>query len=221
MQPPSPTRRGPRRKRPVTFRLHATVVGTEPPLYRLLAVSSELFLNDLNEVLGASFGWVNRASHEFRCGAAVDDPTADRYICPEAVADRDPAVPEEQVRLDELLNDLGDTLYYIYDFADPWVHHIYVEEILPRTTKMPRARCMGGQRDCPADVAGGIARYEYLSRRADWDDEGESFQYVRPEDIITESESEYAEPSPFVIEEINWALANTFGYGREQKSVGP
>ncbi|WP_228567034.1 plasmid pRiA4b ORF-3 family protein [Nocardia sp. SYP-A9097] len=153
------SRRGPRRKRPVTFRLHASIVGTEPPLFRWLEVSSELFLNDLHEVIGASFGWVDRASHEFRCGPAFDDPTMERYICPEAVEDGDTAVPEEQVRLDELITTPGDTLFYLYDFADLWVHHMVLDEIKPRTAKMPRARCAGGMRDCPVDVYGGVAKY--------------------------------------------------------------
>ncbi|WP_067565276.1 IS1096 element passenger TnpR family protein [Nocardia acidivorans] len=133
-------------------------------------------------------------------------PTVERYICPEALGDGDTAVPEEQVRLDELFYTPGDTLFYLYDFADLWLHHMALEESGPRTAKMPRARCVGGMRDCPADVYGGIAKYEYWSRRTDPYDDGKSFRYVTPEDIITESDDPV--PSPFVIEEINWALAS-------------
>ncbi|MEV6071024.1 plasmid pRiA4b ORF-3 family protein [Nocardia sp. NPDC052001] len=209
-----PSHRRPRRKKPVTFRLRATIAGTDPPLYRWLDVSSELFLHDLHEVLGVSFGWVDRAHHEFRCGPSIDTPTA-RYISPEAVAAGDPATPENQVCLDELLTTPGDTLYYLYDFVDPWPHHLVLTELLPRTAKTPHARCAGGMRDCPANASGGIPRYEYSSRRSIWNDEDDSFDHITPEAIT--SDSYEAKPSPFVIEEINWHLNSVFGYGRNGK----
>ncbi|WP_245717600.1 plasmid pRiA4b ORF-3 family protein [Nocardia jejuensis] len=214
MQPPSPSRRGPRRKKAVTLRIRATVVGTEPPLFRWMDVSSELSLDDLHEVLGWCFGWVDRASHEFRCGTAFDDPAVERYVSPAAAADGDPARLETQVLLNEIFTNVGDTLFYLYDFSDLWVHHLVLEEMKPRTVKTPRARCAGGARDCPADVGGGISRYEYWSRRTDLfdDDEFAAFEFVTPEDIITRSAESH--PGPFVIEEINWALARQFGYGR-------
>ncbi|MFE6864526.1 hypothetical protein [Nocardia sp. NPDC057668] len=216
-QPPTPTRRGPRRKRATTLRVQATVIGTTPPLTRLLEVSSELFLNDLHEVLGWCFGWVGRAEHEFRCGTAFDADDAVRYPAAAAVARGDTALPETQVRLDEILRAPGDALFYLYDLTDLWPHHLVLDGFESRTATTPRAYCADGTRDCPADVAGGIPRYEYWSRRADpFDDDAfAAFDYLTPEDITTQSED--SEPIPFVIEEINYGLARQFGYGSDPK----
>lgn len=195
--------------------MQATVIGTDPPLARLLEVSSELFLNDLHEVLGWCFGWVGRADHEFRCGTAFDAPDAERYVDAVAVARGDSATPESQVRLDEILRSPGDALFYLYDLTDTWPHRLVLEGFASRTAKTPRAYCADGIRDCPADVPGGIPRYEYWSRRADPFDDNSfaAFDYVTPEDITTHTED--SEPTPFVIEEINYGLARQFGYGRD------
>ena len=42
-----------------------------------------------------------------------------------------PAPPEEDVRLDEVLAEPGDNLFYDHDFGDGWQHTIRLEEILP------------------------------------------------------------------------------------------
>ncbi|MGV9414753.1 plasmid pRiA4b ORF-3 family protein [Nocardia sp. NPDC003693] len=217
IQPPSPSYRGPRRKRATTLRVRATVIGTEPALTRVLEVSSELFLNDLHEVLGWCFGWVGRADHEFRCGTDFDATDAERYISAAAVARGDTALPESEVRLDEILRAPGDSLYYLYDFTDPWPHHLILNGFEPRTAKTPRAACTDGRRDCPADVPGGIQRYEYWSARANPHDENgfAAFNYLTPEDITTQTED--SEPTPFVIEEINYGLERQFGFGRDPK----
>ncbi|WP_157514411.1 IS1096 element passenger TnpR family protein [Nocardia concava] len=214
-QPLLPSRRGPRRKKPVTYHLRVTIQGIDPPVFRWIEVSSELFLNDLNEVPGASIGWVNFAAHEFRCGPTFDDPTSERYVSADAVAHGDAAVAEDQVRLDELFTTPGDTLYYLYDYADYWMHHIVLDKILPRTAKTPRTICASGDRDGPPEGSGGPANYEYWCRRADPDDEGESLEYITPEALI--NGTEYHQPNLFVIEEINWYLTRQFGYGRGPK----
>ncbi|MEC3920192.1 IS1096 element passenger TnpR family protein [Nocardia sp. CDC160] len=108
-QPLIPSRRGPRRKKPVTYRLRVTIQGINPPVFRWIDVSSELFLDDLNEVRGASIGWTDFAAHEFRCGPSFDDPTSERYLRARAVTHGDNGIPENQVRLDELFTTTGDT----------------------------------------------------------------------------------------------------------------
>ncbi|HEX5255606.1 MAG TPA: hypothetical protein VFW69_17360 [Mycobacterium sp.] len=52
------------------------------------------------------------------------------YLCPFSVDEGDEGVPEEQVRLDEVLVDVGDKLFYGYDFGDDWQHVIRLEAVL-------------------------------------------------------------------------------------------
>jgi hypothetical protein len=46
------------------------------------------------------------------------------------VEEGETGVPEEQVRLDEVLVEIGDRLFYTYDFGDDWQHSIRLEAIL-------------------------------------------------------------------------------------------
>lgn len=76
-------------------------------------------------------------------------------------------MPEEQVRLDEVLVDVGDKLFYAYDFGDNWRHVIRLEAVLARDEAMPSAVCTGGRRPGPAEDCGGIGGYELLVAATD------------------------------------------------------
>lgn len=68
---------------------------------------------------------------------------------------------EDDVRLDRLVAEKGDELWYEYDFGDGWDHRLVVEQVLqdPPAT----ARCTGGRMACPPEDCGGIDGYEELA----------------------------------------------------------
>jgi hypothetical protein len=51
-------------------------------------------------------------------------------------------VPEEEVWLDEVLADPGDTLCYLNDFGDSWEHVIRLEAVAPWDDTAPAAVCL-------------------------------------------------------------------------------
>lgn len=51
--------------------------------------------------------------------------------------DHETGIPEEDVRLDEVLTAVGDKLFYDYDFGDDWQHTIKLEAVLPRRDSRP------------------------------------------------------------------------------------
>ena len=56
-------------------------------------------------------------------GTSVWDRDAELYLCPFDVEEgEDEGTPEQDVRLDEVLVDVGDTLHYVYDYGDDWDH---------------------------------------------------------------------------------------------------
>ena len=88
-------------------------------------------------------------------------------LCSFSVDEGDEGVPEEQVRLDEVLVDVGDTLFYAYDFGDDWQHVIRLEAVLAREKSAPRAVCTGGCRPGPAEDCGGVSGYALLVAATD------------------------------------------------------
>lgn len=122
---PPPSRLRSPRDDVVTYRLRIDLDRTKPPLWRRLEVASDLFLDELHWIIQVAFGWDNGHLHEFSSGRE--------------------GIPEEEVRLDEVLVDRGDKLYYEYDFGNGWQHTIQLEALLPRTD---------------AEDSGGVYSYE-------------------------------------------------------------
>lgn len=69
---------------------------------------------------------------------------------------------EADVRLDQVLHDVGDRLRYDYDFGDGWSHVIVLESSRPKVDTDPLARCLAGRRAGPPEDIGGIWAYNDL-----------------------------------------------------------
>jgi hypothetical protein len=166
-RPPPPSRRRPRRAGAVIYRVRVDLNGTKPPVWRRLELASDLFLDQVHEIMQAAFGWTDSHLHQFGSGPGHYDPATEHYLCPFQVEEGDPGVPEEDVRLDEVLAEPGDTLFYDYDFGDGWQHTIRLEAVLPQPTSAPRAVCIAGRRDGPPEDCGGAGAYELISAATD------------------------------------------------------
>ena len=162
-----PSRRRPRRSEPATYRVRVDLVGTKPPLWRRLELASDLHLDEVHEVLQVAFGWTDSHLHRFASGPQVYGPETEHYLCPFDVGEDDTGVPEEEVRLDEVLVDPGDRLFYLYDYGDGWEHVLRLEAVVPRDDDVPRARCTAGRRDGPAEDCGGVYGHELIAGAAD------------------------------------------------------
>ena len=110
-----PSRRRPRRSEVVTYRVRIDLNRTRPPLWRRLELASDLFLDQVHEVIQMAFGWTDSHLHQFGSGPGRYGPETEHYLCPFQVGDGETGVPEEDVRLDEVLADVGDKLFYDYD----------------------------------------------------------------------------------------------------------
>lgn len=114
-QQPPPRRRS-RRSEVVTYRIRTDLNKTKPPLWRRLELASDLFLDQVHEVIQAAFGWTGSHLHQFGSGPGHCSPESVHYLCPFQMGDGETGVPEEDVRLDEVLADIGDKL--LYDYGD-------------------------------------------------------------------------------------------------------
>ncbi len=207
LQPP-PSRRRPRRSEVVTYRVRIDLSRTKPPLWRRVELASDLFLDQVHEVIQVAFGWTDSHLHQFGSGPRHYGPETEHYLCPFQVEEGATGIPEEDVRLDEVLADVGDKLFYDYDFGDDWEHTIKLEAVLPRRDRGPVAVCVAGRRDGPAEDCGGVYAYELISAATD---PGNPYHA----DAVAELArfyGEFADPevmrmTAFDIDEVNEALA--------------
>jgi hypothetical protein len=212
-----PSRRRPARPDVVTYRIRADLTGTRPPLWRRLELASDLHLDRVHDVLQAAFGWTDSHLHRFASGPAPYGPDSEYYLCSFDAGEDEDGVPEENVRLDEVLSEAGDTLFYAYDFGDGWMHVIKLEAIQPRGASAPRAACTGGRRPGPPEDCGGIGGYELIVAATDP-------QHLYHAEALAEYRDVYGDEArladfavtPFDLGEINDALTLLgLGAGRD------
>jgi hypothetical protein len=207
-RPPPPSRRRPRRPDAVTYRVRIDLSGTRPPVWRRLELSSSLFLDEVHDVIQAAFGWTDSHLHRFGSGPAYYGKETEYYLCPFEVEEGEPGIPEEQVRLDEVLQQPGETLFYGYDFGDDWQHVLRLEAVLPRSEPAPRALCTGGRRPGPPEDCGGVDGYELIITASDPDNPGRAAAAAELRRIYgDEVTPEAFFITPFDMADVNEAIA--------------
>ena len=126
-----------------------------------------MFLDEVHEILQVAFGWTECYLHQFGSRPRHHGPETEYYLCPYQVEEGEPGVPEEEVRLDEVIADPGDTLCYLYDFGDNRGYVIRLEAVAPWDDTAPAAVCLDGRRDGPPEDCGGLGGYELISAAID------------------------------------------------------
>lgn len=217
-----PVRRRPRRADPVTLRVRIDLAGTRPPVWRRLELASDLFLDDVHEIIQAAFGWTDSHLHRFGCGPGYYDPETEYYLCPFSVDEGDDGVPEDQVRLDEVLVDVGDRLFYAYDFGDDWQHVIRLEAVVAREESAPHAICTGGRQPGPAEDCGGISGYALLVAATDPRHPDHAAARAEHADLYgPDVDPQGWAPTPFDIDRVNSALADLGAIASPHEITGP
>jgi len=164
-----PSRRpmpGPSRRLPLaanfTYRIRVDLLDTDPAIWRLIEVPSTLTLDALHPILQTAMGWTDSHLHQFILGDPQVHWNVERYLTAFDIEEGDEGVAEAAVRLDEVLQDVGDELRYTYDFGDGWDHLLRLESRRPRTDQDPPAALHDGRRACPPEDCGGPYGYDEL-----------------------------------------------------------
>ncbi|MFP5417219.1 MAG: plasmid pRiA4b ORF-3 family protein [Actinomycetes bacterium] len=175
----------PRRPERVAYTVRVDLEGAKPPIWRRLRLASDLTLDHVHGVLQVAMGWTDSHLHHFKAGPDRKDfqmvPFLTSYDLMEG---EDDGIPEEGVRLDEVITEPGHRVFYEYDFGDSWEHTIKLEKIEPWRDGDPVAHCLDGRRACPPEDVGGIHLYhevldalggkvhegdrEWMAERLDW-----------------------------------------------------
>jgi hypothetical protein len=113
-------------------------------------------------------------------------------------------VPEAEVRLDEVLVEVGDTLLYEYDYGDGWEHRLKLEAVTDRADDDAPAVCVDGRRAGPPEDCGGIGGYEaMLAAAADPSNPDHADALERVEYYLGSSDFD---PAHFGLAAVNQAL---------------
>ncbi|WP_404288079.1 plasmid pRiA4b ORF-3 family protein [Glutamicibacter arilaitensis] len=182
------------------LQLKLSLKDAKPPIWRRVLVPLDLHLEDLHDIIQASFDWYDGHLHEFRAGGYGG--TSYGPDIEHMEYDHD----ESGVLISELLKTEKDRLDYAYDFGDGWEIRIDVEKVLD-TDAGQLPRCTGGRRMAPLEDSGGI--WGWSTRAAAIGDpahpeHGETMQW------LGEMGLDEFDPSAFNMQEINAALDQEF-----------
>jgi Plasmid pRiA4b ORF-3-like protein len=144
----------------VTYQVRIVLEGTDPPLWRGVELASDLFLDQVHDIIQVAFGWTDSHLHRFASGPDRLGAGTEHYLCPFDVDEGDIGLAEGHVRLDEVLAEPGDQLFYSYDYGDDWQHVLVLEGVLARAPGSGWAVCTGGERPGPVEDCGGAHIYQ-------------------------------------------------------------
>jgi hypothetical protein len=139
---------------PPVYRLRITLVGIDPPIWRVVQLPSSMRLSVLHDAFQIVMGWTDSHLHQFEKDGkfwAVPDPDED--------ADDLDLIDEREIPVGDVLTTEGESLIYVYDFGDEWRHQVVLEKIVPSNDAVKGPICLGGARRCPPEDVGGISGY--------------------------------------------------------------
>lgn len=149
------------------YRVRVDLDDAEPPIWRRLDLRGDLRLDQVHDVLQHALGWTDSHLNAFRVST---DPQVDAFVTAFGLEEGDDGILETDIRLDQVVAQPGDRLYYEYDFGDSWDHTLQVEDVLPLDPAAPAATVLDGARACPPENCGGMGGYdELLAAMADPD----------------------------------------------------
>jgi hypothetical protein len=132
------------------FRLHVSIDGVEPTVWRRVRVRSDETLSGLHEILQLAMGWSNSHVHLFE--------TEDGEYG-EAAADWD-VRDEAGVAVHAVLRRPADSITYVYDMGDDWRHTVLLESVTrDEDPDQEVPYCEAGERACPPEDTGGAWRF--------------------------------------------------------------
>ena len=208
------------------YLIRITLRDSKPPIWRQVAVPSDITLEQLHEVIQIVMGWTDSHLHQFMLkdkslkrkapgliarltkeGRWEDIFTATRGIrvfVPTTTPFGEPTEMEgeheDAVTLAELCPKVKSKLIYEYDFGDGWEHLIEVQKIEAPKAGVEYPVCLAGKKACPPEDCGGIyGYYQMLEVVADpaHEDHEEAAEWLGDD----------FDPDAFDLDEVNAMLA--------------
>lgn len=136
------------------YQLRVTIDKITPPIWRIIQVPESYSLNKLHHIIQLSFNWTN--SHLYMFGD-YENKIGDPILWEDGET---PTLWDKKLKIQDVLQKVGDKLPYEYDMGDGWKHTIVLEKIEDGALKC--AKCLDGERAAPPEDCGGIDGYNDL-----------------------------------------------------------
>ena len=175
------------------YLLRIELRGTKPPIWRKVAVPSDITLGLLHDVVQIAMGWQNCHLHQFilrsagppkslaamrlaidqgdLAGGFLAQMRGERVFVPMSneFGDLDmDGEDEDTVTLAQVCPKVKSKLAYEYDFGDGWEHGIEVQKIIEPEEGVAYPVCLSGKLASPPEDCGGVwGYYDMLEAIAD------------------------------------------------------
>ena len=126
---------------------------TDPAVWRLIEVPSDMPLDALAETLAWAMGWDGPTSHLHQY------TTRKARYAPAAYGDDWDCEDEARHTVGGVLHQPRMKLEWVYDMGDSWTHDIRAASIRPVDEPLALPRLVEGGGACPPEDSGGIADY--------------------------------------------------------------
>jgi Plasmid pRiA4b ORF-3-like protein len=175
-----------------TYRVRIDLEGTGPPLWRRLELTSDLFLDQLHDIIQVAFGWTDSHLHRFDSGADPFGGQTEHYICPFDVDEGDTGMT-------------GST-------SSSWK---------PMAQGSGLAVCTDGRRRGPAEDCGGTHIYQLVEEATDPGNARAADAAAELSEIFgSEVDIEAMIGTDYSADEINGALDLDWGPAKHQAASG-
>ncbi len=146
----------------VALTVRVDVDDVSPKVWRRLVLRGDLTLAQMHGILQAAFGWLDSHLHRFWPGPRRQLWRGPYFLTDYDVEEGDEGTLEADVRLDQVLREAGDRLFYTYDFGDGWTHTLRLESVEALDQDAPPAVCTRARNAGPLEDSGGPHGYNEL-----------------------------------------------------------
>ncbi len=136
------------------IQLEVSLLDIEPPIERVIQMRADSTMWELHMAIQGAFGWSGKHFFEFLC-QREEGGEVERVGLPGS-EDKTPVRKAWECPVLEILPEIGEDSFYVYDFGDGWRHwieRVEPENVHPRRKNYPI--CVGGTRANPIEDIGG------------------------------------------------------------------
>ena len=144
-------------KLPSDVTIKITLQESEPAIWRRVAITDDISLERLHDIIQAAMGWFDCHLHEFHVGERI-------YGAPGPDFDDMglPVLKESGLKLKTLVKQGVERIEYVYDFGDHWVHDVEIESVGSFDADRKYPCYIDGQNPCPPEDVGGMGGFCYF-----------------------------------------------------------